>query len=266
MANSNFVNPGRTFFKGIKSGFFYVFVSWKFIGKNKGFIKFFIIPFFTNIIILLTFSYISFIKAYPYLYSLLPEGNNIIYTVLKYIAAPLLAGILVLTVVLLYSITGAITSSFFYDLISQKTELIIKGSVKDEKFSIGMIIADMIRTFSNILKILVFLICLNCVLFLLNFIPAAGTVLYSIGTYFSLTFFFGFQFIELIMDRRKMTFGRKLKTAFHYKWTVCGIGSGFLLMTLIPLIGFLTPGAGAVAGTIFYLDSIEPAVSSEKRD
>ena len=43
---------------------------------------------------------------------------------------------------------------------------------------------------------------------------------------------------------------------------VIGLGTGFFLMSLIPIVGFLTLNLGAAGATILFIDYVKPYLTS----
>lgn len=255
----------RPVFSGLKDGFFSVFESFKFMRENKGFPKFFIIPFLLNLILLSFLVFAAWQYLYPYLLSNIPAGNEWYIVFIQRIASFLFLVVSSAVVLLLYSITGSILSAVFYDFISEKTEVIITGEQLDEPFSFKLMLEDMKRIIFNVLKMIVFLLLINGVLFFINFIPFVGSFIYTVLSFLTVSFFFGFQFFEFTLDRKRLTFGQKLRITFKYKWLTCGTGVAFMLLTFIPVIGFLSIGAGVTAGTILYFEKIHPFINYENR-
>lgn len=255
----------RPLFNGIKYGFISVFESFKFMKQNKGFLKYFIIPFFLNIILLSALVLIAYMYVYPFLTGYLPTGTEWYISIINKMAGLLFFVLTSIFVILLYSITGSILSAIFYDFISERTETIITNSKLDEPFSFGLMFEDMKRILINIFKMLIFLIILNAILFSFNFVPVIGSFIYAIFSYLTVSFFFGFQFFEFTLDRKRLTFGQKLRITYKYRWLTCGTGIAFMILTFIPIIGFLSIGAGVTAGTLLYFEKIDPFITYENK-
>lgn len=247
------------FFQGINS----VKESFSFFKQNKGFSKFFIIPFFINIIILGLLIFLAYHFIYPVFISHIPSGSNWYFSLFEKVAGTIFLLLTLLIIIISYSITGYILCCGFYDFISQKTEIYEKGKLEEEDFSLKLLFHDIKRALFNCIKFIGFSIIVLAILFLFNFIPIIGTILYTVFSGIYITFFLGFELFDIMLERKKYTFKHKLKVLLHFKWPVCGIGFSFLLLSHIPILGFLTFGFGIIASTLFFIKTIEPLLEIE---
>ena len=242
-------------------GFFSIFNVFKRLSGKKGYKKYFIIPFMLNVIILGSIVYFSFTTLDPIISDLL-KGDSTIFSVLRAILRPLLFIILTFISIFLYSIAGNIIIAPFNDLLSEKVESLISGEKFDEKFSVSLFIQDIIRIVGNIIRLLVLIVIINIFLLVLNLIPFVGQIFYTILSFMVTAFFFGFQFFDFPLERRRLVFKEKLKVAWKMKFTVIGLGTGFFLMSLIPIVGFLSLNLGAAGATILFVDHVKPHLAS----
>ena len=124
--------------------------------NNKGFLKYFILPFLINIILLSSVFYFSYTTIDPWLSGLL-DGDSMIFTLLRMLLKPLIVLILAIVTVFIYSVIGNIITAPFNDLISRRVESLITGQEMEEKFSIKEIPGEMSRIAGNIFIIEIFL-------------------------------------------------------------------------------------------------------------
>lgn len=260
---------GRAIFKenakivgSFVQGFYSVFNVFKRLSGKKGYKKYFILPFMLNVIVLGSIVYFSFTTLDPIISDLL-KGDSTIFSILRVIIRPFLFLILAFISIFLYSIIGNIITAPFNDLLSEKVENLISGETFDEKFSISLIIQDMIRIVSNIIRLLLLVVIINLFLLFLNLIPVVGQILYSILSFMVTGFFFGFQFFDFPLERRRYVFKEKLSIAWKFKFMIVGLGTGFFLISLIPIVGFLSLNLGAAAATILFIDHVKPHLSQQ---
>ena len=242
--------------------FLSVFSSLSLVKRYKLYAYFFI-PFLLNIVILSLIFYFSFTTLKPLIQNLI-TGNGILFDMLRFIITPLLVIIQTIITILIYSIVGNIVTAPFNDFLSQKVEIKAFGEKFDEKLTLKSMIADIIRVVANLIKLLLLMAAAHILLFLLNFIPVLGTILYTVLGFLVTAFFFGFQFYDYPLERRRYTFGKKLKTTFRFASQVLGIGVGFFLLSLIPVINFLGLNMATTAATVMFSNYIKPVVAQNE--
>ncbi|HPB83847.1 MAG TPA: EI24 domain-containing protein [Spirochaetota bacterium] len=228
--------------------------------RQKGLLRHFVIPFFLNILVLGLIFFLSFYFLSDFLNSLLPRGDAWYLQALRFIISPILAVLLIILTALMYSITGSIIIAPFNDIISAKVESHITGESIDDTFSLSGIIDDILRITANIIKLLIIITVFQITMLLINIIPLAGSVLYAAVSFISAMFFLGFQFFDFPLERRRMVFREKLKVLWKFKFTTIGLGVGFFLISIVPVIGFLGLNLGAVGATLLYVDHIKPSL------
>ncbi|MDA3901045.1 MAG: EI24 domain-containing protein [Spirochaetes bacterium] len=249
----------RKLFKGFGDGMRAPFAAFAFIKGRKGYVKFFIIPFLLNIVLLAAIFYLTFTWLYPTIKTVLPQGEEWYILLIRSLTSSLLFFVTVISAIFLYSISGMVISFLFLDPLSSKVEkeLLISSS---DKLTLRKVFSDLALTITTIFKMILLLILFNGAIFALNFIPIAGNLLFSIFSFLSLIFFFGAPFIEMPLDRRTVNFKSKLKLLLHYRYIIMGLGFSFMVLSIIPVIGFLSHSLGAVGGSILFSEKIHPEV------
>jgi len=202
-------------------------------------------------------------SRYFALQDLLPRGDAWYLTALRWVISPILAAILGIAAIFAYSITGSIVTAPFNDIISAKVEIHLLGAGTDEGFSIDDFIDDMGRILLNTVKLLGLLLLFNLAILLLNFIPLAGGAAYSALSFASAMFFLGFQFFDFPLERRRLVFRDKLSVVWRHKFAAVGLGTGFFLITFVPVVGFLGLNLAAVGATELFVKRILPELDTQ---
>jgi CysZ protein len=226
---------------------------------HAGLVKYFIIPFTINIILLTAVFYFSFTSIYDPLFSLV-EGSAWYNRMLEVMLAPLLVFSLGIIIVFLYSIAGSVITAPFNDLLSQKVEETITGERFDGTFDPVRIAKDVLRIAGGVFRLLFLILGINLLLLLLNLVPGAGSVIYAACSFLAASFFFGFQFFDFPLERRRFGFREKLAIAWRFKRSVTGVGASFFVMTFIPVVGFLGMNIATVAATTVFIERIRPVL------
>jgi len=246
------------FRSSLPAGFFNTFRSFSLAGKNRGLLLYFLIPFILNIAVLSGIFYFSYTSLIPFAHSFL-AGDQWYMDFLRLLLSPVLFILLSIFTILIYSIAGGIITAPFLDLLSLKTERIIGSRYSDEKFSIKEFLSDIFRALTNSIRLLFLIILINLILLILNLIPG-GSFIYAALNFFSALFFYGFQFYDFPLERRRYSFSEKLRITWKFKWSVFGSGLAFFLLSFIPVIGFLGLNLCTIGAAKTFTEDIESAL------
>lgn len=237
------------------TGFTSTFEAFPFILNNK-MTKFLVLPLIINIALLVSVFWYTFTKASPILLGLVQFDQWYLKPV-QYLVSPVLVILLVTAAFFLYSITGALIASPFLDIISLRTEKAMGGNVPDPGFSL----MALLRMAAGILKLLLLTLALYILILPLNLVPVAGSAVYAAAGFLLTSFFCGFQFYDMPLERRGFTFSEKFLVCRKFGATVAGTGAAFMLISLIPVAGFLGIIVATSGSAIAYSRIIEPSIS-----
>ncbi len=262
MEHENLFRNGEKFRDSIAGGFYAFFRSFGVVKEQKGLTGYFIIPFLLNIIILSSIFFFSYYFMKPWLMEIF-AGDSWYLNLVRFLIKPLLMGALFFLTIILYSIVGSIVTSPFNDLLSQKVEEKITGADFNEKFSLTIFISDIVRIASNMIKMLFLIIILNMVLLVINLVPVAGNIIYSVLGFLVTAFFLGFQFFDFPLERRKYRFKEKLRVGIRFKFQVIGLGAAFFIVSFVPLVGFMGLNCGTIGATLLFIENIKPVLKKD---
>ena len=237
------------------TGFSSTFRAFPFILKNS-MLRFLILPLIVNISLMCAIIWLVFIKAYPVLHSIFIFDQWYLQWI-QYLAAPLLVILLLIAAFFTYSITGTIIVSPFLDIISLKTENAIGGIVPDPGFTLK----GVWRMLTGMIKLLVLMLFLYIIVLPVNLIPVLGTFFYSALSFLLTAFFCGFQFYDMPLERRGFTFSEKFRVGREFASTVTGTGAAFILMSFVPVIGFLGIVVSACGATIAFREIMDKSIA-----
>ncbi len=241
------------------SGFFNTFRAFSLAWKTKSLLIYFIIPFILNIAILSSILYFSYTSLVPMAQSFL-SGDQWYMQFLRVLVSPVLFVLISIFTVFIYSIAGGIITAPFLDILSSKTEKVIGRNNSDDTFSLKEILSNIFRALLNSIRLLILIIVINFILLLLNIIPG-GSFLYAFLNFLSALFFYGFQFYDFPLERRRYSFNEKLSITWKFKWSVLGSGLAFFLVSFIPVVGFLGLNLCTIGATLTFTEDIEPALA-----
>lgn len=218
--------------------------------------KYLVAPLVINMVLIISGAWYAFVKIYPVLTGLFTFDQWYM-QMFRYMMAPLLVILIMIVAFFAYSITGTLIASPFLDFISIRTEKVIGGNVPDPGFSLKALL----RMASGMIKLLLLMVMLYLLILPVNLVPFAGSFLYLIISFVLTSFFCGYQFYELPLDRREYAFSEKLSICLKYWSTVIGTGAAFILISFIPVAGFLGVAVSACGATIAFRKVIAPSIA-----
>lgn len=174
-----------------------------------------------------------------------------------------LAG-LVLLIVLLFSFRYIImlVVSPFLGPLSEKTERILTGSPA-APFSLKAILLDLVRSLRVVLRCIAMELFYTILLLPLNLIPVIGSAAYLVLLFLIQSYYAGFGNIDPVLERRQYSVAQRVRFAGERRALIAGNGAGFVLLLLIPVIGWvLAPVYGTIAATISGIEALD---SSRKK-
>lgn len=147
----------------------------------------------------------------------------------------------------LVMVVGGVVASPFHDYLSERTERILLGarfierpqaewwrtipaSLASSALTAGLYIAVMIP------------------LFMLNIIPAIGSITYTVLGMGVSAFFLSLEYSDGALARRGWAWNKKVQTYWQERSLVLGFGLGTSLMMAIPLVNFLVAPVAVIGG------------------
>lgn len=162
-----------------------------------------------------------------------------------------------LLAVITYQAVVLILFSPVLGYISEVTEnAVYHRAGPDFKFS--QLIKDLIRgIIINVRNLSVSLVlCLACLGFIL--IPLIGAIISSILIFSIQSYYNGFGLTDYTLERKKYSVKESYRFNRENRARTFGVGAGFMLLLMIPVIGwFFAPAYGAVSATLSALDIMD---------
>jgi CysZ protein len=220
--------------------------------SNSGLKRYLVLPFIMNILLLGAIIYCSIYFLYPTIVALLPQGTEWYLAFFRVFAKIFVVLFTIIAAAFIYSIIGMAICAPFIEPISEKIEYLVTGRKDETPFSFLGIFRDISRALKASFSFFIFFILFNFLLLFLNLIPVAGNLIYAVVSFMSVLFFLGFQMFDSVFSRKGFTFWKKMGTLWKIKWASMGIGFGFIIITYIPIVGFLSPVLSAAAATELY--------------
>jgi CysZ protein len=242
-------NPLASF----SQGFFYPFRAGKFIRNHPVLLKYIIVPFLINFVVLslAVFWGLSFFNSVVVHY--IPQGDAWYWVILSYFLWALAILMTMILVFFGFTVTGAIIASPFNDILSEKTEEILTGIINEEPFVFKIFLKDALQTVMDESKKIFIFVILMLLLLPLNLIPG-GTLPYSILSVLLTVFFLVVEYTGYVFYRKHLTFHDQRRFIFSQKFLMLGFGTGIMGVLAVPFLQFLCIPLGVVGATQLWHD------------
>ncbi|MGB6289658.1 MAG: EI24 domain-containing protein [Desulfobulbales bacterium] len=242
-------NPVSNF----SQGFLYPFRAGKFIKGHPVLFKYIIVPFLINFVILsvAVFWGLSFFNSVVVHY--IPQGDAWYWVILSYF---LWTVAILMTMVLVFfgfTVTGAIISSPFNDILSEKTEELLTGIHNEEPFVFKVFLRDAMHTVMDESKKIIIFVALMAFLLPLNLCPG-GSLPYSILSVLLTIFFLVVEYTGYVFYRKHLTFRDQRNFIYSQKFLMLGFGTGVMGVLAVPFLQFFCIPLGVVGATQLWHD------------
>jgi CysZ protein len=251
-------NPVANF----SQGFLYPFRAGKFIKGHPVLLKYILVPFLINVVVLSLAVYwgLSFFNSIVVHY--IPQGDAWYWMILSYFIWALAILLTMVLVFFVFTVTGAVIASPFNDILSEKTEELLTGIPNEEPFVFRVFLKDGLHAVMDESKKILIFVILMVFLLALNLIPG-GTLPYSILSVLLTIFFLVVEYTGYVFARKHMTFQDQRRFIFSRKFLMLGFGTGVMGVLAVPFLQFFCIPLGVVGATQLWYDlSSGPAIET----
>jgi CysZ protein len=206
-------------------------------------------PFLLNTV-LYTIAVTLFVRFYDTWFGLILDRPEVWYWLIGYYVLRSLAFLVVVAIFIFsFVFVGTILSAPFLDLLSERTEAVLRGTRNDQPFRIHQWIGDVLRSVGHSLMTILTLIAA----FPLSFIPIIGHATWLGVGWLLLTY----DFTSFTLDRRRLAFREKWRWLLADLSGTVGFGAALFFLMVIPVVGLVSLPVAAVAGTMLVLEREE---------
>ncbi len=184
--------------------------------------------------------------------NLIPEfmQGDIMQTILSI----LLWLLLLIVMYISYREVVLILFSPYLSYLSEKVEKLVYGA-GPLPFSLKNLVSDIIRALKLEAKGLIRMLTLTVLAWLLAFVPVIGVIISPVIIILIQSYYGGIRFIDFTLERKRYSVEESLNFARTNKYEITGVGLGFTLLMMVPIVGwFAAPGYAAIAGTLSALE------------
>ncbi len=144
--------------------------------------------------------------------------------------------------------------------LSEKTERDVYNR-PGQPFSFQQVMKDVVRGIIINMRNLALTIVFMLLAWLLVLIPIIGPVISMICMIIIQSYYGGYSLVDYTLERKKFSVKESVQFARRNKGIVTGTGAAFMLLALIPVVGWFTaPTYGTIAATLASLEKMEDAV------
>ena len=146
----------------------------------------------------------------------------------------------------------------FMGMLSEKVESIQTGN-PPPKTTAKQFVQDIIRGLRIALRNIVRELFFTLVFMLFNgLIPLVGSIISAVAIFWVQAYYAGFGNMDYTLERRRFSVRDSVRFVGTHKGLAVGNGAVFLLLFLIPVVGwFLAPAYGTIAATLTSLKRLE---------
>ena len=234
-------------------GFFYPFRAGRFIKNHPALLRYIIIPFLINFVILSLAVYWGLSLFNSVVVHYIPQGDVWYWVILSYFLWTVAVLMTMILVFFGFTVTGAIIASPFNDILSEKTEEILIGNPNEEPFVFKVFMKDALQTVMDESKKIFIFVVLMLMLLPLNLIPG-GTLPYSILSVLLTLYFLVVEYTGYIFNRKHLTFRDQHRFISSQKFLMLGFGTGIMGVLAVPFLQFLCIPLGVVGATQLWHD------------
>jgi len=190
---------------------------------------------------------ILFVRYYDTGFDLLLDRPEAWYWLISYYVLRFLGFLLGVAVfVFSFVFVGWIIAAPFLEVLSTRTETLVRGTGDDAPFHLWQWAGTFLRSASHAAAMFLLLF----VAFPLSFLPLVGQTAWLALGWLALVY----EFTSFAMDRRRWSFRTKWRVLLADLAGALGFGAMLFVLLAVPLVGLVLLPVAAVAGTLFVLD------------
>lgn len=218
------------------SGFRTPFASFGFIARNPGLLRYIVIPFLINVLVFTLVVWLGLDFFAATVAERLPQGDAWYWVTLYYFLWVLAAAVTAVAVFFTFTVVGNLIASPFNELLSERTEELLTGTLNNEPFSLTVFGRDALKSLADEVKKLTVFAAIMLVLLTLNLIPAFGSAIYAALATAVTLYFLSVEYLSFTMTRKRLGFREQRRFIAGRRRLMLGFSCGVLLLLAIPLM------------------------------
>jgi len=239
---------------GFARGFSYPMRALRFFSQKPGLIRYMLIPFFINMVVFSLTVYLG-LDLFDKLLEAYAPSSEIWYGALLYYLAWTVA-LLLTSVIVFFSFTvvGNLIASPFNELLSERAEALRSGLLPEVPFTIGTFLAESRFAFMvELKKMTIFIVCM-ALLFLINFLPGIGSLIYAVLAPLLTLFFLVIEYMAFVLMRKHMSFAEQRRYILRHPMMMLGFACSLFCLLAVPFVQFFCIPLAVVGATLIWCD------------
>ena len=171
---------------------------------------------------------------------------------LNYVLWPLFVVLVALMVFFTFTLLANIIAAPFNGFLSEKVEVVVRGSDDFPAFSWGELIAMVPRTLAREMRKLGYFLPRALALIVLSFIPVLNLIAAPLWLVFGI-WMMAIQYIDYPADNNKMSWQNMLAWLREKRWQSLGFGGITYAALLVPGLNILMMPAAVAGATVFWV-------------
>lgn len=229
----------RNFMVNFSRGFFAPFRSLRLVRQNLRLLPYIVIPFLINVTVFSGAVYLGLDFFGSTVVGQLPQGDAWYWAILYWLIWAIAVLVTAVLVFFTFTVVGNLIASPFNELLSERTEQVLKKAVNDQPFRMGQFARDALQTLlMEAKKMWVFVVAMIVIL-PLNLLPGIGNSIYTVLAVGLTLFFLCFEYLSFVMVRKRMFFREQKDYIFARKFLMLGFSCGVMTILAIPFFQLL---------------------------
>ncbi len=252
---------------GFGAGFFSLLGAFNLVRQNKSLLKYVIIPLIINIVVFTAAVWWGFDLFEHFVNQYLVGHDTWYWQAVAFVVQIVAALVTMVAIFFAFTVVGNLIAAPFNDILSERTEQLLRGQVDDEPFSLALFFKDLARTMKDeVIKMAVF-VGLMAVLLLMNLLPGVGAPLYAVCSVVLTVYFLIVEYTGYVFSRKHLGFAEQRRYISDHFLTSVGFGLAVMCTLTIPFVQFFTIPLAVIAATRICCsdDSIEQMVMARRR-
>ena len=171
---------------------------------------------------------------------------------LNYLLWPLFVVLVTLMVFFTFTMLANIIAAPFNGFLSEKVEVVVRGTDDFPAFSWGELIAMVPRTLAREMRKLGYFLPRAIGLFILSFIPVVNLIAAPLWLLFGV-WMMAIQYIDYPADNHKLGWNEMLAWLRQKRWQSMSFGGIVYLVLLVPVVNLLMMPAAVAGATLFWV-------------
>lgn len=235
--------------RDLARGFRYPFASFGFLREHPRLIGYILIPVTINLLVFGGVVYFGLEALDHFVRQWLPQGDAWYWALLNYLLWLLVSGIVAVVIFFTFVLVGSIIAAPFNDLLSEKTEAVVRGRGAEAPFRLGVFLRETLRTmFEEVRRLGAFAVGMIGIL-LLNVIPGVGQVLAAVLSFLFLLYFLVIDYTGFVLNRWQLNFREQRAYIRSRRPLMFGFGLGVFCLVSIPFLQLMAIPLAVIGAT-----------------